>query len=114
MQRARKRAKLMVEAKANPKESKVVIKEETNKKARIEALNFLVQWSDKDKEGTVWKFNKTRQVWLLKHMYMLERVPPKYFKVLLKYIATIQGDSNRQVSYFISHLADPRRSTIDD
>ena len=51
MQRARKRAKLVIEAKANPKESKVVIKEETSKKARIEALNYLVLWSNKDKEG---------------------------------------------------------------
>ena len=54
--------------------------------------------SNDDETDTVWKFNKTRQVWLLKHMYMLEKVPPKYFKILLKYLATIQGDANRQVS----------------
>ena len=70
------------------KESKVVIKEETSKKAIIEALNYLVLWSNREKEPS-WKFNKTRQVWLLKHMYMLERMPPKYFKLMLKYIATI-------------------------
>ena len=59
MQRARKRAKLAVEVKvslcncdiriqANPKESKVVIKEETSKKARIHSLNYLVLWNNKD------------------------------------------------------------------
>lgn len=83
----------------------MVLKEESTRKARIHSLNYLVQWQLKDKvapkviskpkidedgEPTVgWKFNKTRQVWLLKHMYMLESVPPKYFRVLLQYLQTI-------------------------
>ena len=57
-QRKRRRAKLGLEEKVTPKESKVVLKEETGKKGRIEALNFLVLWNTKDK--VEWKFNKTR------------------------------------------------------
>ena len=34
-------------------------------------------------------------------MYMLERIPPKYFKLLLKYLPTIKGDTNRQVKHLI-------------
>jgi len=64
-----------------------VIKVESNKKARVHALNYLVMWSTKETSG--WKFNKTRQVWLLKHMYNLETVPPKYFKLMLKYLDSI-------------------------
>ena len=63
MQRKRKRIKLAAEVKSTPKESKVVLKEETGKRARTEALNYLVIWSGKEKneEGrTEWKFNKTR------------------------------------------------------
>ena len=76
-----------------------MIEEETSKKARIHALNYLVMWNQKDKltGEEKWKFNKTRQVWLLKHMYMLERVPSKHFKLLLKYIATIESTATKDV-----------------
>lgn len=83
--RARKREKVAAVAAKTPRGSTEVIKEESAKKARVHALNYLVRWSKQEE----WKFNKTRQVWLLKNMYGLERVPAKYFKLLLKYSASI-------------------------
>uniref|UniRef100_A0A803JGI5 WKF domain-containing protein n=1 Tax=Xenopus tropicalis TaxID=8364 RepID=A0A803JGI5_XENTR len=52
------------------------------------ALQYLKSWSKKHEE---WKFQKTRQTWLLLHMYDPEKVPDKYFKILLNYIAGLQG-----------------------
>ena len=89
-QRKRKRVQLLEN---KPKvDSDVVIKSESNKKARIEALNYLVMYNrhfskpSTDGAALCWKFNKTRQVWLLKNCYSLEKVPPKHFKIFLKYV----------------------------
>ncbi|XP_018091867.1 uncharacterized protein C7orf50 homolog isoform X2 [Xenopus laevis] len=64
-------------------------KEEPPKPSGCElALQYLKSWSKKHEE---WKFQKTRQTWLLLHMYDPEKVPDKYFKILLDYIAGLQG-----------------------
>ncbi|OCT61543.1 hypothetical protein XELAEV_18047570mg [Xenopus laevis] len=64
-------------------------KEEPPKPTGCElALQYLKSWSKKHEE---WKFQKTRQTWLLLHMYDPEKIPDKYFKILLDYIAGLQG-----------------------
>ena len=85
--------------------SEVVIKKDTKRKARIEALNYLVLWSQaqqktdtnsiKEEEDPHWKFNKTRQVWLIKNCYSIERMPAKHFKIYLKYLKTVKGGQSR-------------------
>lgn len=75
-----------------------MIKDESTKKARVEALNYLVlfarhQAQIKAGQAGCWKFNKTRQVWLQKNCYSLEKVPPKHFKIFVKYVATIKGEA---------------------
>jgi len=98
-QRKRKRKEKM-QTKPSGASDKV-IKDESHKKARIEALNYLVLFARhqaKLKAGepsNCWKFNKTRQVWLLKHCYSLEKLPPKHFKIFLKYVQTIKGEQAR-------------------
>ena len=48
-------------------------------------------------DDEVWKFAKVKQVWLLKNMYNLEKVPSKSFKDLLLYIETVKGDGKKRV-----------------
>ena len=50
MQRRAKRMKVTEKQKHEVKDSKVVIKQEGSKKARIEALNYLVLWNRSQKE----------------------------------------------------------------
>ena len=73
--RKRKRIQNMQEDSKKVKRAEVVIKEHENSQARIRALNYLVLWKKHNKgkleEGEAWKFNKTRQVWLLKNCYNL-------------------------------------------
>ncbi|XP_063790622.1 uncharacterized protein C7orf50 homolog isoform X2 [Pseudophryne corroboree] len=52
------------------------------------ALQYLKQWSKKHSE---WRFQKTRQTWLLMNMYDEEKVPNKYFKILLNYMGGMKG-----------------------
>ncbi|XP_064246083.1 uncharacterized protein C7orf50 homolog isoform X1 [Passer domesticus] len=54
------------------------------------ALAYLTSWSKTPEE---WKFQKTRQTWLLLHMYDKEKVPDKYFTILLDYLQGLQGNA---------------------
>lgn len=64
-------------------------KEEPKKLSGSElALAYLTSWSKNPEE---WKFQKTRQTWLLLHMYDKEKVPDEYFTILLDYLQGLQG-----------------------
>ncbi|XP_067406992.1 uncharacterized protein C7orf50 homolog isoform X2 [Emydura macquarii macquarii] len=66
-------------------------KEEPKKPSGAElALEYLSSWSKKTNE---WKFQKTRQTWLLLHMYDKEKVPDEYFSVLLDYLEGLKGSA---------------------
>mmetsp|Transcript_15522 Transcript_15522/g.17245 ORF Transcript_15522/g.17245 Transcript_15522/m.17245 type:complete len:151 (-) Transcript_15522:15-467(-) len=50
---------------------------------RTASLDYLSKWkTDKDN----WSFSKTRHRWLIKHMYSVEYVPTKSFKIMVKYL----------------------------
>ncbi|XP_067329256.1 uncharacterized protein C7orf50 homolog [Anolis sagrei] len=74
------------------REAGIIAKKEVPKKpSGLElALNYLTSWSENPKE---WKFQKTRQTWLLTHMYDKEKVPDKYFSILLRYLEGLQGNA---------------------
>ncbi|XP_004483895.1 protein cholesin [Dasypus novemcinctus] len=52
------------------------------------ALDYLCSWAQKHKN---WKFQKTRQTWLLLHMYDSDKVPDEQFSMLLAYLEGLQG-----------------------
>uniref|UniRef100_A0A8B8CLS0 Uncharacterized protein C7orf50 homolog n=1 Tax=Crassostrea virginica TaxID=6565 RepID=A0A8B8CLS0_CRAVI len=54
------------------------------------ASEYLKQWSSDRKS---WKFQKVRQVWLLKHMYNSEQVNSDDFEILLQYLDGLKGKS---------------------
>lgn len=54
------------------------------------ASEYLKQWSDDRKN---WKFQKVRQVWLLKHMYNQDQVSDDDFEILLLYLDGLKGKS---------------------
>ena len=65
-------------------------------KGQSKALRYLKLWySNKkckeDQSLEPWKFEKCRQIWLLQNCYSSVRVPPEDFKILLKYMSTING-----------------------
>ncbi|XP_042336567.1 uncharacterized protein C7orf50 homolog isoform X2 [Sceloporus undulatus] len=74
------------------REAGIITKKEVPKKpSGLElALNYLTNWSESPRE---WKFQKTRQTWLLLHMYDKEKVPDSYFSILLRYLEGLQGNA---------------------
>ncbi|XP_069342755.1 protein cholesin isoform X2 [Eulemur rufifrons] len=52
------------------------------------ALAYLCGWAQKHKD---WKFQKTRQTWLLLNMYDSDKVPNEHFPSLLAYLEGLQG-----------------------
>eukprot|EP00795_Rhopilema_esculentum_P009407 gene9407-17118_t len=57
------------------------------------AIEYLVTWK-KDKNN--WSFKKVRQVWLLKSLYDESKVSNKHFKILLKYMKDLKGNSRQE------------------
>ncbi|XP_006112910.1 protein cholesin isoform X1 [Pelodiscus sinensis] len=84
-ERKKEEKKLMQEAGIAAK------KEEPKKPSGAElALEYLTSWSKKPNK---WKFQKTRQTWLLLHMYNKEKVPDSYFSILLDYLEGLKGNA---------------------
>ncbi|XP_020493217.2 uncharacterized protein C7orf50 homolog isoform X1 [Labrus bergylta] len=54
------------------------------------ALDYLTCWAE---NRTEWKFQKTRQTWLLQHMFDSEKVPDEKFSLLLQYLEGLRGGS---------------------
>ncbi|KAM9715955.1 protein cholesin isoform 2-T4 [Menidia menidia] len=52
------------------------------------ALDYLTCWAE---NRSVWRFQKTRQTWLLQHMFDSEKIPEEKFPVLLEYLEGLQG-----------------------
>ncbi|XP_012878827.1 PREDICTED: uncharacterized protein C7orf50 homolog [Dipodomys ordii] len=54
------------------------------------ALDYLYGWARKDAS---WRFQKTRQTWLLLHMYDRDKVPDEHFSTLLAYLEGLKGQA---------------------
>nr|KAF6347928.1 hypothetical protein mMyoMyo1_001902 [Myotis myotis] len=52
------------------------------------ALDYLCGWAQKRQS---WRFQKTRQTWLLLHMYDCDQVPDQHFPTLLAYLEGLRG-----------------------
>ncbi|XP_072228939.1 uncharacterized protein C7orf50 homolog isoform X1 [Leuresthes tenuis] len=53
-----------------------------------QALDYLTCWAE---NRSAWKFQKTRQTWLLQHMFDSEKIPEENFFVLLQYLEGLRG-----------------------
>ncbi|XP_069547577.1 uncharacterized protein C7orf50 homolog [Brachyistius frenatus] len=55
-----------------------------------QALDYLVCWAENRSE---WKFQKTRQTWLLQQMFDSEKIPDDKFPVMLQYLEGLRGSA---------------------
>ncbi|XP_067345431.1 uncharacterized protein C7orf50 homolog isoform X2 [Channa argus] len=53
-----------------------------------QALDYLTCWAE---NRIQWKFQKTRQTWLLQHMFDSEKIPDDHFSILLCYLEGLRG-----------------------
>lgn len=80
---------------------------------RKDSLNYLVLWKS---SRAAWKFQKSRQIWLLKNIYNIERLPIKHFKILKKYIKTMQEGQvkERILKEALELIEDNKKVTYDE
>ena len=81
----RRATKKRVEAETNRPESST---------AGFQALQYLREWTNREESG--WKFNKTRQTYLLKSWPHRDKVPGDEFKQLLQYMLTLPAGSTQR------------------
>uniref|UniRef100_A0A8C6QT63 RIKEN cDNA 3110082I17 gene n=1 Tax=Nannospalax galili TaxID=1026970 RepID=A0A8C6QT63_NANGA len=58
--------------------------------AAVLALDYLQGWAQKQEN---WRFQKTRQTWLLLNMYDKDKVPDEHFPTLLAYLEGLKGSA---------------------
>lgn len=58
--------------------------------AAVLALEYLQGWAQKQES---WRFQKTRQTWLLLNMYDEDKVPDEHFSTLLDYLEGLKGSA---------------------
>lgn len=67
------------------------VKQQNHIKDPSEAHNYLSAWKHREASPGVWKFNKNTQSWICKNMYDPEKIPKKYFDILLEYLEDLKG-----------------------
>lgn len=61
--------------------------------ARQPALTYLTTFTDSPE---AWKFKKTHQIYLLKHLFDFSKIPASYTNALVQYLSGLKGLSARQ------------------
>ncbi|XP_065749226.1 uncharacterized protein C7orf50 homolog isoform X1 [Phocoena phocoena] len=75
------------------------------------ALDYLCSWAQQHES---WRFQKTRQTWLLLHMYDRDQVPDEHFSTLLAYLEGLRGQAReltvRKAEVLMRELDEARAS----
>uniref|UniRef100_A0A8C6WVX8 Zmp:0000000624 n=1 Tax=Neogobius melanostomus TaxID=47308 RepID=A0A8C6WVX8_9GOBI len=75
------------------------------------ALDYLTCWAENRGK---WKFQKTRQTWLLQHMFDSEKVSNDKFSVLLEYLEGLRGAAKDTTVQKAMALVQQSGETQDD
>ena len=76
---------------------------------------YLEQWTDRETEGSAWKFNKILQAWALDHCFNKKKVSNDLFKQLLPYLLSVQGGAlDRLANRAAIILSTDKTDIIDD
>ena len=68
----------------NPSKSRIASRK-CKMKDPDEAASYISAWKYRE-SGTIWKFNKNTQSWLIRHMYEADKVSKSTFGLLLEYL----------------------------
>lgn len=79
---------LKKEKKRLREEGEMVTVKASGATASQQAFDYLTCWAE---NHTEWKFQKTRQTWLLQHIFDVEKIPDDKFLVLLQYLEGLRG-----------------------
>lgn len=77
-----------------PMDKDALEEHEMTRQVRLDSLNYLLMWKEQKAQ---WKFKKSRQVWCLKNMYSIQKMPTKHFKIMKKYVEGLEGKLKEKV-----------------
>ncbi|KAJ3367247.1 hypothetical protein GGF31_007665 [Allomyces arbusculus] len=83
----RKRSKKKKKGKSK-KGSAAVTKRRDPDDERDEVVAYLHEWKA---NRAAWRFNKNKQVWLLKHLYTRNKIPDSAFAIAVEYLEDLRG-----------------------
>jgi WKF domain len=129
-------------AQGNPApDSSLKRKKKLREKDPSEALAYLQSWkgstththpdqppltgndADRPRPGSVWKFNKNTQSWLVRHMYEPDKVSKHAFELLLDYLRAMHEgpakvrmlqDAHRRVVRYKKQPSEPSDAAVDE
>uniref|UniRef100_A0A1A7YD18 Chromosome 7 open reading frame 50 n=1 Tax=Iconisemion striatum TaxID=60296 RepID=A0A1A7YD18_9TELE len=91
LERKMKKIRKKEEKKRLQEEGRTALKtQDAGPSASKQALDYLTCWAE---NRSAWKFQKSRQTWLLQHMFDSEKVSDEKFPVLLQYLEGLCGGS---------------------
>ncbi|KAK5607392.1 hypothetical protein CRENBAI_024794 [Crenichthys baileyi] len=85
--------------------------QESGPSASKQALEYLTCWAEK---RSAWKFQKSRQTWLLQHMFDSEKIPDDTFVVLLQYLEGLWGKAKETTVLKASMLVEESGKAPND
>ena len=88
------RKKALAKRRARKRHEEAQESKPESEKAGPQALAYLDAWTRRDEGG--WKFNKTRQTYLLKFWPDRAKIPNDDFKRLLPYLLSLQGPGRQR------------------
>ena len=59
--------------------------------------DYLLNWNNRNKVNSSWKFSKVIQSWALQNSFDAELIPVETFEMLIPYIATTQGAARDRI-----------------
>ncbi|KAJ1677639.1 hypothetical protein EV182_005744 [Spiromyces aspiralis] len=82
-----KRSRIMAAKKTKLEEQQLRYKQ-----LSTECQEYLSKWKHNRSE---WKFQKARQIWILKHVYKPQHVPDELFGLAIEYLESIKGGARK-------------------
>ena len=83
---------------ATPREATAPPREARARADKIENISsYVAAWASRDKSSTKWKFNKAKNLWLVKNARNRILVSKPMFKICLPYIASVEGGARERL-----------------
>ncbi|KAJ1717990.1 hypothetical protein LPJ61_006973, partial [Coemansia biformis] len=76
-----------------------------------DAHQYLQAW---DQHREQWKFNKAKQLWLVRHLYVEAKVPPATFDIAARYLSSTKGMLRESLLRDARLIANPAEAATEE
>ncbi|KAJ2803765.1 hypothetical protein H4R21_001902, partial [Coemansia helicoidea] len=87
------------------------VAQEGSAETQDDARQYLETW---DQRRAEWKFNKAKQLWLVRHLYVEAKVPPAVFDIAERYLGSTKGQLRETLLRDARLIANPAAAATDE